>query len=350
MLSVVMALALATACSSGGNIAQQAEPSPSPSPSAPTSALKPMIQGLIDRKGLPPEAWLGHISGFVVNVSWSDLQPVQGAPIATDNAIDHAITQVRSLEPKGVNLGIKIRFFAGIAAPEWAKELGGSPVTIFDKTAGRGGTVGRFWTQPFGEAYASAWAQLAAKYDNVPEIRQIEVSRCGTVFDETLVRDTSDPQTVSNLLAAGFTFEADQQCLMEEVALGRMWRQTRIGLELNPYKRIEPDGTVVNDEPVTESLMDYCRQQLGQQCVLENNSIRWPPIAGDMGRVYSKMRELGPPIAFHTAIPSRVGDLDQTLLWAQQLGADAVELPSDYVNSSPTRFDAITRGLQANSA
>ncbi len=111
--------------------------------------LKPMIHGLVDRKGLPPSQWLGHISGFVVNVNWSDLQPTSGAPMKSNNAIDQAIAQVRSLEAQGV-LAINIRFYAGVNAPEWAKAIDGPPVQIFDPSAGRGGTIGRFWTHDFG--------------------------------------------------------------------------------------------------------------------------------------------------------------------------------------------------------
>jgi len=89
---------------------------------------------------------------------------------------------------------------------------------------------------------------------------------------------------------------------MDEVDQGRVWQHTRIGLALNPYRRIEADGSVVRDVGFTTQLMDYCRQQLGPQCVLENNSIRWPPITGDMAQVYAKMQQLGPPISFQTAI------------------------------------------------
>src|SRR5712692_6808847 len=180
-----MALLALAALSCGGG-GQQTPTPPS------TLGLKPTLHGLIDRNGPPPPEWLGQMGGFVVNAFWSDLQPAENDPIAANNAIDSAIARAQGLEASGAHIGIKVRFYAGIDAPQWAKNLGGGPVTIYDPTAGRGGTVGRFWTPQFGAAYDAVWQQLATKYDSVPEIRQIEVDRCGTVFTESLVRDTAD--------------------------------------------------------------------------------------------------------------------------------------------------------------
>ncbi len=142
--------------------------------------------------------------------------------------------------------------------------------------------------------------------------------------------------------------DADQQCFQDEINDGRAWKHTLIGLELNPCNRIDPDGSVTKDEAFTERMMEYCRQQLGPQCVLENNSIRWPPLQGDIQKMYAKMRELGAPISFQTATPQRVGNLAATLQWALQQGAAAVELPSNYVTYNISAFDSAAAGLKAN--
>src|ERR1700730_12560507 len=79
------------------------EPSPStftvsptntPSPNATAISpqnLKPMIHGLIDRDGPPPKTYVGPITAFVVNVTWTQLQPSPNGPLTENNPIDQAI-------------------------------------------------------------------------------------------------------------------------------------------------------------------------------------------------------------------------------------------------------------------
>lgn len=71
------------------------------------------------------------IDGFVVDVAWADIQPQPFAPLVADNAIDRAITSVRSLAGgAGGDMRIKLRVNAGVDAPEGAKHLGGEPVAV----------------------------------------------------------------------------------------------------------------------------------------------------------------------------------------------------------------------------
>jgi hypothetical protein len=315
-------------------------PSPIPAPS-----LKPMIQGLIDRDGPPAASLAGTVTTFVVNVAWSELQPMPFGPLATNNPIDRAIAAARSLGP---GMGVKIRLLTGIDAPGWAKQIDGGPVSVYSTLDHVAGTVGRFWTDDFGKAYADLWDKLAATYDNVPEIREITASRCMLVFAETFERDTSDPSTVRNLLAAGFSTSADQTCIKQEIAEGTAWRHTRVGVAFNPYQEIFSTGAVRTNEPFTLTMMQYCRAQLGAQCVLENNSIRWPPLGAAYADMYSAMQALGAPLSFQTATEARIGDLDQTLAWAVTVGADAVELPAGYQAVSAATLQGFASRLRTN--
>ena len=83
------------------------------------------------RSGPPPTRMVSVMGGFVANVYWRDIQPAAGAPIATNNTIDKAIAALHQLDPTG-RMGIKVRLFAGIYAPQWAKSLGGPPIQIVD--------------------------------------------------------------------------------------------------------------------------------------------------------------------------------------------------------------------------
>lgn len=306
---------------------------PTTSSSAPPSpgGVKAPLQGLIDRQGEPPVAMRGVVSAWVVNVRWADLQPSDGTTLATPNAIDQGIDEVRSLNQANPAqpFRLKIRLSAGVDAPDWLKDLGGPPLAIRDPTSQTTGTVGRFWTDDYGRAYDRLQQLLAARYDTVPEIAEVTVSRCSTVYAETFIRQIADPHNVQEFLASGDTPDADERCLHEQVDAHRVWAHTLSGLALNPYQKPGPSGRDV-DEPFTESIMSYCRKVLGPRCVLENNSIRWPSFGGTMAQMYQAIRRAGPPISFQTAAPERIGDLQKTLEWAAEQGANAVELPRSY--------------------
>ncbi len=334
-------LALAGLLSGTGTACSSSQPQPSPK-----TALKPVLRGLLDRGGPPPAAFDTLLAGFVVNVHWADVQPSAGGPLTADNAIDRAIAQVRQLNAAGAHLGLKIRFFAGIWAPDWAKNIDGPPVTVRDPISGTSGTVGRFWTEGFGRAYQDLQAKLAARYDGVPEIREVTISRCTTVFAEPFIRDAGDPGTLRRWLDAGFTVGADRTCHREQIQAHTAWQHTHSDLAFNPYQVINPDGTRRTDESFTEQMMSYCRQLLSARCVLENNSLRWP-VGPLYEQMYGAMKTLGPPIAFQTAVMKRVGDLQAALRHAVMLGANSVELPGGYETLGTAAFTQVANELSS---
>ncbi len=349
----LLAAALMASCVAACGTTTAPRPRPSRSVQGTPSAaqLKPVLRGLLDRGGVPPPAFLGMFAGYVVNARWKDLQPSAGQPLAADNAIDQAIATVRSINAfQRTELGLKLRLFAGIHAPDWAKHLGGDPVAVSDPHSGASGTVGRFWTDAFGHAYDVLQSMLAAKYDGIPEVREVTISRCTTVYAEPFIRNVGDQATVQALLAAGYSVQADERCQHEQVDAASVWRRTHSDLSFNPYQVIKPDGSTSSDEGFTESMMDYCRQRLGRACVLENNSLRDPPLSAYQA-MYEKMRSLGQPIAFQTAAEKRVGNLESTLSNAIGLGANSVELPGGYqALAMSTTFSSLAHALSANPA
>ncbi|MBV8979607.1 MAG: hypothetical protein JO086_01785, partial [Acidimicrobiia bacterium] len=283
----------------------------SPGTTAPSGPLKPVLQGLLDRDGEPPAGYVPTaVRGWVVKAYWKDLQPTADGPIASNNAIDQAIAAAHRL-----GVGLKLRVYAGIYAPDWAKSRGGSPVSVVDPQDNEQGTVGPFWTEDFGAAYADLQQKLAAKYDDVPEVREVAVSRCTTFFAEPFLRDKGEKTSVANLLSAGFSFDADQTCEREEIDAHKVWAHTHSDVAFSPYQNIEKKGANSTDESFTETMMQYCRTNLGARCVLENNAIR-TPVQPDYTSMYDAIKQLGPPISFQTANPNKVGDLLATLTWA----------------------------------
>ncbi len=298
----------------------------------PDSQAKPIIKGLLLRNGAPPESHRAIINTRVLNVGWKDLQASQGAEISSNNPVDQVIQEVQALNQANpsLNMRLKVRIFAGAEAPDWLKNLEGAPITITDTTDGVTGTIGRFWTPTFGQAYQDLQSKLAAKYDLVPELLDVTVARCMTIYAEPFIRNVSNPDNRTALINAGFTVETDKQCHREQIEAHNVWAQTRSSLAFNPYQVINADGSSGgNDINFTMEMMDYCRTTLGSRCVLENNSIRTPTLGGDYTAMYAKMKAMGPPLFFQTARETRIGDWKQTVQWAIDQGANAVELNND---------------------
>src|SRR5262245_61887545 len=114
---------------------------------------------------------------IVLNVTWDRLQPSETTISTT--LIDSAISQLNQFNAQyGTDIGIKLRVWGGFRAPEWVKELTGTPITITGQGAVDPGnydtqTIGRFWTADYIAAWQGLQSQLAQIYDKNPLIRGI---------------------------------------------------------------------------------------------------------------------------------------------------------------------------------
>lgn len=307
--------------------------------------LKAPIAGLIDRQHAPTSAFYSVVDGYVLNVNWSALQAAAGGQITANNPIDQEIVKVRALNKSGAHLAIRVRLFAGIGAPNWAKALGGPPLAVTDPASGASGTIGRFWSPAFELAYADLENRLAYAYDGVPEIRETTISGCMTIYAEPFI---VHPNNAAVLWNAGLTVAAGQECQRAAVRAHRAWQTTRSDLAFNPYQEILSAKTSKIDEPFTESMVAYCRTTLGAKCVLANNSLRSTSLGALYDSMYAKIAAAGPNITFQTATMARVGNLLATLGIAVGLGAASVELPSGYQTSSAGSYAAVRTNLIAN--
>ncbi|MGD1033914.1 MAG: hypothetical protein ABR977_05740 [Candidatus Dormibacteria bacterium] len=323
-------------------------PTATPTPTPPPPAVKPELSGLIDRTGAPPQSLAPYMGGWVVNVDWSQLQPASGTAIATDNPIDQALALIHST-PAYSAMHLRIRIFAGIDSPSWVDAMSGGSVYVYNATAGQGGQVPRFWTTPVEQAYAHLQVLLAAEYDANPVIEDVTTSGCMTVFAEPLIREVTDPTSVANLLAAGYTEAADQTCQEDALAAQGVWTHTHSSIALNPYQTIAPNGSTGIDESFTQSLMAYCHSTLGNRCTLGNNSIRTASLGTQYNQMYSSMKGTGPTLYFQTAQAALVGDLQSTVCWAIAEGANDVELPTGFNTMlTTTQMKADDQALIAN--
>jgi hypothetical protein len=88
--------------------------------------------------------------GTVINASWAELQLTAGGALVPNNVIDQELATVQAYNAThGTNLRVKIRVSAGQVAPDWAKSIGGAPLS-FQITNNKGVaeqvTAGRWWT------------------------------------------------------------------------------------------------------------------------------------------------------------------------------------------------------------
>ncbi len=314
---------------------------PTPAHATTSPWLKPVLGGLLDRQHAPNPSWHGAVDGYVAEIAWADLQPTPNTPLATNNPIDHDIAYAKTN-----HLTLKLRVLAGTSAPDWAKHLDGPPINVIDEYHNTG-TIGRFWTPRFAHAYTQLQTKLAARYDTTPQLAMTQITRCTTMYAEPFLRQGRTPQSVHNLLAAGYTTTLDQACQHQQIDTHKLWTHTRSGLSFNPYQHLNPDATVTNDGAFSEQMMTYCRQQLGRRCVLENHSIRSTFDQGpSYDRLYQAIHTLAGPISFQTAAPERIGDLAATLKWAISQGAASVELPTSYrTTATPASLTSYNRQL-----
>jgi hypothetical protein len=291
--------------------------------------LKPVIKGLIDRQGEPAKSVQSAVRAYVVKTDWATLQPIQGGPIAGNNPIDAALARVRDPKSPVHGLALKLRVFAGVQAPDWAKHCGGAPINYVstpDQTAQKG-TLGRFWTSAYIAAYADLQAKLAALYDSAPEIRELTLSAPCTFFDEPMVRNPV-PANTTALKLAGYTTAADQSAFTAAIAAHDVWQHTATDIDFSPFPIV---GTGNDDMPFTIDMIDHARNVLGARAGLQNNALSTDKLSNtQFTQLYQAMHTAGGTIVFQTAAKQRLGDPVQTLDAALTYGAHSVELPQGY--------------------
>ena len=306
-------------------------------------AIKPAIAGLVSTGSpdntldqLNPRA--GIFGGLVIQVLWSQLQPTSSSDFDT-SVIDQALATVSLYNaavaqlppPNNRQIGVRLRVFSGCYAPDWAKSLGGSPITTshYNGTTTIDCTLGRFWTDspaPPAPNYQTVWAQLqtqlAAKYDANPLIQEVAVTSCTSYTAEPfyLPNDTTVSQP---LIAAGYSDASYQRCLQQAVADYAPWQTTRLEFTFNPFSGLNPPQ---GDLAFSERVMRGCRQVAAQRCILSNHDLdTQPPSPSTILPLYAVLRKLGPNITFQSYVVAPDDD-EGTLRKGISLGAGSIEI------------------------
>jgi hypothetical protein len=326
---------------------------PAPETDPPDPEPKPLLRGACDRQRIAAADFLPTVNCTVVKVTWAELQPEPFGSIVKGNLIDRTVAEAKRLNAADPSPGVrlKLRVYAGMHAPEWAKTLDGPAVPIREvEGAEPVGTVPRFWTDRFGAAYGDLMTKLAARYDGEDLVADVAVSRCMTLFAETFLRQALVDENRAEYYAAGYTVDQDRACHRKQLRThARQWPRTRTSVAFNPFQVMPPTGRPSGDVAFALEMMDYCRQLMGARCVLGNNSIGWPPKSDDgYGELLEAILEHGQPIYFQMRTGGKVGDWDGTMEWAASVGTNMVEMNVDYDELPVAQVAAHDFALESN--
>lgn len=264
----------------------------------------------------------GIFGGIVILATWRELQQSHSSGIAENNTIDKALEDVRAYNRKNPQkpLGVKLRVWSGYQAPDWAKEIGGTPIKVTHK---KPRTLGRFWSPPYRKAWTHFQELLAAKYDNEPLIREVAVTSCQSFTAEPFYLP-DEASVAKPLNAAGFKPHQFKECLLNAINDYAPWKTTNIEIPLNPVYM--PLGNNKGDPAFTEQIMHSCRQSIGKRCIFDNHDLDTTPPKTILP-LYDAMKRLGPPIEFQTF---HVTPTDGTIKKGVSLKAGSIELWQDY--------------------
>jgi len=286
--------------------------------------VKPRIAGLIDKGSQAPydlgtafpvtsttelAGYGTAFSGIVVNVAWSQLEPAEGqfdlTPLAQSLA---AVTAYDTQNPSDP-LGVKLRIWAGFAAPDWAKSLDGTPITVAPGTSGASGTLGRFWAADYEQQWTDLQDALAKAYDKDPLVHEIAVTSCSTATGEPFVLTSN---VIDALLAAGWTTADQQQCLSSALADYAAWHDTTVDYTFNVLSDVSSSGTRSPDIAFTDSVMSACASSeltgTAPLCSLDNHGLtdtitpQQQPVYGEIDTLWQQFGG-HVPVEFQTIAP-----------------------------------------------
>jgi hypothetical protein len=223
------------------------------------------------------DQFTGSFSEMVLNVTWAQLQPVEGGPLVT-TAIDGPggpLSQIATYNSQhGTNLGVKLRVWGGFTAPDWAKNMNGQAITVsgeasvdpydFDDQ-----TIGRFWTADYIDAWTSLQSALAQKYDGNPLIRGISQTAGAATSDEPFVplstaAPTSDAphaptvNQVAQVQSGGMTDAAEMLTLRAAIADYAQWSTTPLDYTMNTF-HLYDSGTELPAQNFTLAVLQQAR-------------------------------------------------------------------------------------------
>jgi hypothetical protein len=312
------------------------------------ATMKPMLGGLLDRQFTATK--YPFLGGVVVTEKWASLEPSAGTFNFSD--ID---SKLASAAKNGY--GVKLRVYAGSWAPNWAKSIDGAPFPFYDHTAKTTTTLGRFWDPNYQKAWQGLMGALAARYDNNPTLREVNISGTGVESAEVMLVMASDSirgvghTNGQEYVAHGYTEAARQAALAGDVAfMARVWAHTRLDLFCSPLAVVSSTGAQSASLSATETLISRFAAAYPAQMVFGNTGLGVPVLTGGSGVVamYNYIESHGYRFDLQTmAISNGLGNPSTVLGYASSHHITSVELPSGWQAWPTSLLTSVNNSLQS---
>ena len=186
-----------------------------------TTALKPPLQGLVVTQpaalATVPYAEFGSMK-----LPWNTVETRAG--VYDFSEIDRALAAHPGVQ-------FRLRFMAGIHAPQWVKDDSGGCVLIEPNSVnGNTGCAPRFWTEAFHADYVGLMRAVAARYESDAQVVEVTNSECTTVYSEPFILG-ADSASIDRLWRAGYTKAGHETCLRRSTsAMMSLFRTTRVSI------------------------------------------------------------------------------------------------------------------------
>ena len=251
--------------------------------------LKPVGAGLYWVGG--PQASFPFIDHAIISTEWENLEPrdddFSGAGW---DLIDESLDDYPDYE-------FRLRIAMGQRAPDWVKSLDGGCLGITHPESGERACVPRFWTDAYLDEYEELMAEIARRYDDEPQIRDVVNSACMTIYAEPFIRAGNDEGSNHRLWEAGLSEETYRYCLERSTHdMAKVFEHTRVSLATHlQWQIVVADGV----DPSWEKervLLEALRRELGQQLVIQNNGLGGDDgCESDEAEMWCWLAELSPP-------------------------------------------------------
>lgn len=233
--------------------------------------LKPGLRGLVTTN----PAYIPNIpyAEFAsTKPRWKDIETAPG--VYDFAAVDAMLAAYPSIK-------FRLRFMAGIHAPDWVKARSGGAIQHDPSTPNGGsGLVPRFWTENFFFDYMAFMRAIADRYEDNPQVVEIPNSLTTTVFAEPFIL-AADSATIDRYWAAGYRKEKVEQNLRASVDwMMDLFPTTRISLSGHGKWEHIVDGKFSASWPDERTVLNELSATYGARLVIEDHGLGPDDTAG----------------------------------------------------------------------
>lgn len=234
------------------------------------TSLKPALRGLVTTN----PAYLSKIPYAEFCSSkprWSDIEIAPGV---------YDFAAVDAMLAANPTVKFRLRFMAGIHAPQWVKGRSGGAIQ-HDPNGPNGGTglVPRFWTDAYFVDYMAFMRAVAEKYEGNPQVVEIPNSLTTTVYAEPFIL-AADAATIDRYWQAGYRRDLVEANLRRSVDwMMTLFPTTRVSLAGHGkweyiVQGADPfDGKFASSWPDERTILNELSAAYGPRLVIEDHGL-----------------------------------------------------------------------------